>query len=217
MREIQQLRTSAAQADSISRRIIQQSHQTIGSRITGSLQQIMKSRAEIVNQTIDLLQVMHQFKNNSSVEQAKDFAEKKIKDWIQDGLNSTDMINAMMSLSLVKDIDGELEKAGDDPTDRSTFDHAAGLEDEVRSAIQIANHDLQDQLLRRGNNKSDPEIVQRFKSQLPELSQYVQDDRNGGLTQQIKQEFEWLRMPGNEESLRKILTGAQKEINTKLN
>jgi hypothetical protein len=216
MREMQQLRTTAAQVDSTSSRIIQQSHQTIGSRITGSLHQIMRSRAEIVNQAIDLLQVMHQFKNNSSVEEAKDFAEKKIKDWIQDGFNSTDMINAMTSLSLVKNIADELEQSGDEPTDRSTFDHAAGLEDEIRSAIQIANHDLQDQLSRRGNNKNDPEIVQRFKSQLPELSQYVSDDRHGGLAQQIKQEFEWLRNAGNEDELRKILTGAQKEINTKL-
>jgi len=214
MQEILQLRSAAAQVDAQSRRMIELSKDNIGSKINDNLRQIMAKRGDILMQAIEILSLAHQFKHQSDEKKAKEWATDQVRSWVELGVDTTELINNMMNLDIVKDITDEIKDSGDDPTDQMSLQSNPGLNDEIRSAIQIAKHDLQDQLMRRGNNKNDPQIVQRFKSELPELSQYVKDNLHGGLAQQIAGEFQWLTMSGNEEELRKVLTAAQKEINT---
>lgn len=223
MQQIAQIRAAAAQVDASSERMIQASKDKIGSKITGNLRQIMATRADIIDQVTEILALVHQFKHNSNVEDAKTWATNQVRSWIELGVNSTELIDYMMALDIVKEIMAEVKESGDDPTDQMSLQTNPGLQDEIRSAIQIARHDLQDQLSRRGNNVNDPEIVARFRSQLPELSPYVKDDKHGGLAQQLMGEFQWLSLTNNQSGwlqhdteLHKILTAAQKEINTML-
>jgi len=166
-----------------------------------------------VQQMIQVMSLAHQLSNQSTAETAEQWATDQVRSWVEMGADASELVRNMMNLDLVRMIVDEIKASGDDPTDRMSLESNPGLDDEIRSAIQIAKQDLNNQLMRRGNNHNDPEIVERFRSQLPELSQYVKDSQHGGLAQQLSGEFHWLSMPGNEEEMRKVLTAAQKEIN----
>ena len=214
MQEINQLQSAAAQVDAQSKRMIALSKENIGNKISNNLKQIMSKRGDILMQVIQVLSLAHQFKHKSDEKQAEQWATDQTRSWVELGVDTTELVNLMMNLDIVKAITDEVKNAGDDPTDQMSLQKNPGLNDEIRSAIQIAKHDLHNQLMMRGNNPNDPIIVQRFKSELPELSQYVKDNLHGGLAQQLAGEFQWLTMSGNEEELRKVLTAAQQEINT---
>ncbi|NCA15347.1 MAG: hypothetical protein EBS89_14730 [Proteobacteria bacterium] len=173
----------------------------------------MQTKGDIVTQVIEVLSLAHQLRHQSPAEEAQRWATDQVRSWVEMGADASELIRNMMNLDIVRLIADEIKASGDDPTDQMSLQNNPGLDDEIRSAIQIAKHDLNDQLMRRGNNHNDPEIAERFRSQLPELSQYVGDSRHGGLAQQLGAEFQWLTMPGNEEEMRKVLTAAQKEIN----
>jgi len=215
LQDLADLRERAAKADAEAKQAVaavsrrRSASEGIGNLLTTSLQ----DRAKVADDLVLLLAVIHQEFGEGTTDSQK-YAEDTIKSFIEQGMDSIQLVTAFQNLDVVKKAKEELKVEPDvGSTEEPKVSTDSDMQREIRDANNIFGNDFNIDLQRVSGNKQHPEILSKYKATISgALSRYVSTE----LKQKIKGEHQWLSMPEGAEDLDKVLKAVQKAIDERM-